>query len=60
LPALGCLIPFALMIVGAAMGGVAGGTMPAVWGGVAGFAIGLVGALLALRLLSRARRGLPE
>jgi hypothetical protein len=60
MPAIGCLIPFVLLIVGAAIGGVIGGTTLAIWGGVAGFAIGLVGALLALRAFERARNSLPE
>jgi hypothetical protein len=60
MPALGCLIPFVLLIVGAAAGGAIGGTRAAVWGGAAGFAIGLLGALLALRMFERARDNLPE
>ena len=60
MPALGCLIPFVLLIVGAAVGGVIGGTRPAIWGAAAGFAIGLLGALIALRLFERARDSLSE
>ncbi|HSZ94603.1 MAG TPA: hypothetical protein VK822_35070 [Acetobacteraceae bacterium] len=60
MPALGCLIPFVLMIVGAAAGGAIGGTRPAIWGGVAGFVIGLLCALLALRVFERARDSLSE
>jgi tellurite resistance protein TehA-like permease len=60
MPALGCLIPFVLLIVGAAIGGAIGGTRPAIWGGVAGFAIGLLCALVALRLFERAKNSLPE
>jgi hypothetical protein len=60
MPALGCLIPFVQLLVGAGIGGVIGGTSYAVWGGVAGFAIGLVGALAGLRLFERSRDNLPE
>ncbi|HEY2621484.1 MAG TPA: hypothetical protein VGI78_29400 [Acetobacteraceae bacterium] len=60
MPAIGCLVPFVLLLVGAGIGGVIGGTKFAIWGGVAGFAIGLVGALLALRAFERARNSLPE
>jgi hypothetical protein len=60
MPAIGCLIPFVLLIAGAGIGGALGGTTFAVWGGVAGFAIGLLGALVALRLFERARDGLSE
>ena len=60
MPALGCLIPFVLMIVGAAVGGAIGGTRPAIWGGAAGFVIGLLGALLALKVFERARDSLSE
>ena len=60
MPALGCLIPFVLLIVGAGIGGAIGGTSYAIWGGVAGFVVGLIGALAALRLFERARDSLPE
>jgi hypothetical protein len=60
MPAIGCLVPFVLLIVGAAIGGTLGGTTFAIWGSVAGFAIGLLGALAALRLFERARDGLSE
>ncbi|MGC1412399.1 MAG: hypothetical protein WA864_26065 [Acetobacteraceae bacterium] len=60
MPALGCLIPFVLMIVGAAAGGAIGGTRPAIWAGVAGFVVGLLGALLALKVFERARDSLSE
>jgi hypothetical protein len=58
--ALGCLLPFLLLLLGCGIGGVIGGTMAAIWGGVAGFAIGLLGALLALRIFQGARDGLRE
>lgn len=60
MPALGCLIPFVLLIVGAAVGGAIGGTRYAIWGGVVGFAIGLLGALAALRLFEGAKNSLQE
>jgi hypothetical protein len=58
--ALGCLLPFLLLLLGGGIGGVLGGTAEAIWGGMAGFAIGLLGGLLALRIFRRARDGLPE
>jgi hypothetical protein len=42
--ALGCLLPVVLLLVGGGLGGAIGGTADAVWGGVAGCAIGLVAA----------------
>ncbi len=61
MPALGCLIPFVLLIGGAGIGGAIGGSSYAIWGGVTGFVIGLVGALAGLRLFERSSRdGLPE
>jgi hypothetical protein len=59
MPALGCLIPFVLLLVGAGAGGAIGGTTYAIWGGVAGLVIGGLAAFLALRVFERARR-LPE
>jgi len=60
MPALGCLIPFVLLIVGACIGGAIGGTTYAIWGGVAGFVIGVAGAVAGLRLFERSRDSLPE
>jgi hypothetical protein len=60
MPAIGCMIPLVVLIVGAAIGGAIGGTTFAVWGGLAGFVIGLLGALAALRAFERARDNLPE
>jgi hypothetical protein len=60
MPVIGCMIPFVILIVGAGIGGAIGGTMFAVWGGLAGFVIGLLGALAALRAFERARNSLPE
>jgi hypothetical protein len=62
MPVIFCLIPFALLIVGAAIGGIIGGTAYAIWGGVAGLLIGGLCAFLALRGYERARStyDLPE
>jgi hypothetical protein len=60
MPAIGCLVPFVLLLVGAAIGGVIGGTTFAIWGGIGGFVIGLLGALAALRIFERARDSIPE
>ncbi len=57
---LGCLIPFLLLLVGGGVGGAIGGTKDAVWGAGAGFAIGLLAAVVALRVFERARGGLQE
>jgi hypothetical protein len=60
MPAIGCLIPFIVLLVGAGIGGAIGGTVFAVYGGIAGFVIGLIGALVSLRAFGRARDSLPE
>jgi hypothetical protein len=58
MPAVGCLVPFLLLLVGGAIGGALGETTKdAIWGGGAGFVIGLVAAVLALRLYERMREG---
>ena len=57
---IGCLLPFVLMIAGAAIGGVIGGTPDDIWGAVAGAAIGLVAMVVMLRVLERTRGNLPE
>lgn len=49
MPAIGCLAAFVLIVLGAAVGGLVGGTTWAYWGGFAGLAIGLVVILLGLR-----------
>ncbi|HUC16616.1 MAG TPA: hypothetical protein VMA37_02895 [Acetobacteraceae bacterium] len=41
---LGCLLPFALMIVGALIGAAVGGSHAGLVGLIAGFAVGIVGA----------------
>jgi len=57
--AVGCLIPFVLMIAGAAAGGVVSGGHDAILGGVAGAAIGLVAMIALLWGFERIRgRGL--
>ena len=56
----GCLIPFLLLLVGGGVGGAMGGTKDAIWGAAAGFVIGLLAAVVALRLFERARDGLQE
>ena len=58
--AIGCLLPFVLLLAGAAVGGVLGGTQGGLWGGGAGLAIGLVGALTMVRSFSRARNQWPD
>ena len=55
MPALGCLTPFVMLIVGAGIGGMIGGTVYAVWGGIAGLLIGGLGGWLAVRWYERAR-----
>jgi hypothetical protein len=60
MPALGCLIPFVLMIACAAAGGAIGGTSYAIWGDIVGLVVGGVGAVLALRMFERARDSLSE
>jgi hypothetical protein len=56
---LSLLMPFVLLLIGAAIGGVIGGTTYAVWGGVAGLLIGGLGALVVLLTFAR-ERNLPE
>ncbi|HET7883519.1 MAG TPA: hypothetical protein VFL55_21720 [Acetobacteraceae bacterium] len=58
--AIGCLIPFALLAVGAVAGGVLGGATGGLWGGGAGFVIGLVAMLVILGVFERAKGDLPE
>jgi hypothetical protein len=58
--ALGCLLPVVLLLLGGGVGGAIGGSADAIWGGIAGFAIGVVGALLALRVFRGARDDLPD
>jgi len=57
---IGCLLPFVLMIAGAAIGGVIGGTPDSIWGAVAGAAIGLIAMVIVLRVFERARAKWPE
>jgi hypothetical protein len=53
------LMPFVLLLIGAAIGGVIGSTTYAVWGGIAGLLIGGVGSLVVLLTFAR-DRNLPE
>lgn len=53
--AVGCLLPFVLLGLGAVIGVAVGGTTGAYWGCGIGFVIGLVGMALAVRLLERLR-----
>jgi hypothetical protein len=43
--AVGCLLPLVLMIAGAAVGGIVGGSHDTIWGGLAGAIIGTAGML---------------
>jgi hypothetical protein len=52
-------MPFVLLLIGAAIGGVIGSTTYAVWGGIAGLLIGGVGSLVVLLTFAR-DRNLPE
>jgi hypothetical protein len=52
--AIGCLLPFALMLLGAAIGQLAGSATVGYWGMGIGFLVGAVLAGLAFRLLARA------
>jgi hypothetical protein len=57
--AVGCLIPFVLLVAGAAIGAAVGGTTAAYWGCAAGFAVGLIVVLLALRWFGNIRGDRP-
>jgi hypothetical protein len=52
--AIGCLLPFALMLLGAAIGQLAGSAAVGYWGMGIGFLVGGVLAGLAFRLFARA------
>ena len=58
--AIGCLIPFVLMAVGAAAGGLLGGTTAGLWGGAGGFIVGLIAMVALLEMFERAKGDLPE
>jgi hypothetical protein len=53
--AIGCLHPFVLLAGGAVVVGMIGGTTTGLWGGAAGFVIGLICLLLAVRAFDRAQ-----
>ncbi len=58
--AIGCLIPFVLMAVGGAAGGLLGGTTAGLWGGAGGFIVGLIAMVALLEVFERAKSNLPE
>ena len=58
--AIGCLLPFVLLVAGAVIGGTVGGTPDGIWGAAIGGAIGLVAMLLMLRWFERMRANWPE
>ncbi|HTW71776.1 MAG TPA: hypothetical protein VME47_17955 [Acetobacteraceae bacterium] len=58
--AVGCLLPFALLVIGAIIGGVIGGTPDGLWGAGIGAAIGVAAMLFVLRWFERARANWPE
>ena len=58
--AIGCLIPFVLMAVGAAAGGLLGGMAAGLWGGAGGFIVGLIAMVALLGIFERAKGDLPE
>jgi hypothetical protein len=58
--AVGCLIPFVLMAVGAAAGALLGGTTAGLWGGAGGFIVGVVAMVALLEVFERAKNDLPE
>lgn len=55
--AVGCLVPFALLGLGAAVGSYIGADQGGYWGAGIGFAAGLVLVALAFWLLERSRGG---
>jgi hypothetical protein len=58
--AIGCLIPFVLLGIGAVAGGLLGGTNAGLWGGAGGFVVGVVAMAAVLGLFERAKGDLPE
>ena len=55
MPALGCMVVLALLLVGAIAGGAIGGTIYAICGGTAGLAVGGLAAFLVTREYERER-----
>jgi hypothetical protein len=53
--AVGCLVPFVLLVTGAAIGAAIGGTTDAYWGCAGGFVVGIIVVLLALRWFGNIR-----
>lgn len=58
--AIGCLLPFLLLIAGGAVGGLIGGTRDGLWGGGIGLVIGLIGTAVMLRVFGQARNRWPD
>ena len=58
--AVGCLIPFVLLALGAVAGGLVGGITAGFWGGGAGFVIGIAIMLAMLGAFERVKGDLPE
>jgi hypothetical protein len=58
--AIGCLIPFVLMAVGAAVGGLLGGMTAGAWGCAGGFVVGLIAMVAVLGMFERVKGDLPE
>ena len=40
--AIGCMLPIFVLVPGAGLGGLAGGTKAGLWGGAVGFAVGII------------------
>jgi len=58
--AIGCLLPFVLLVAGGAVGGVIGGTRDSILGAAIGAVVGLAAMMVMLRWFERARGDLPE
>jgi hypothetical protein len=57
---IGCLLPLALTAVGAAIGGLTGGTAAGLWGAAVGFVGGIVLMLIGMWMFQRAKDELRE
>jgi hypothetical protein len=58
--AIGCLLPFVLLAIGAVAGGLLGGTTAGLWGAGGGFVVGIAAMLVILGVFERAKDDLPE